>query len=172
MDLDETMTTSTSSSPPASSHPDNNEDDLFPQSASSASNAPRTPIPPNEHLNDAAAPGELSPPGSQGHENDHHHQPAFNEANTSSRRLRSAGFGNQRTAGSANPSSSSATAASASFVEDSREGGAGWGWKNKKAQEEMSRAWDNVVDRDFSLKEYGDVMMKATKVDEEGLFAS
>ena len=146
------MTTSTSSSPPASSLPDNNEDDLFPQSTS-ASNAPQTPNPPNEHLN-ASAPGELSPPRSQGHANDDQ-QPTFNGANTSSRRLRSAAVGTQRTAGNAN-----ATAAS---VEDSREDSPGWGWKNKKAQDEMARAWDNVVDRDFSLKEYGDIMMIANQ---------
>lgn len=32
----------------------------------------------------------------------------------------------------------------------------GAGWKNKKAQEEMARAWENVVDRDFDVKAYGD----------------
>jgi hypothetical protein len=35
----------------------------------------------------------------------------------------------------------------------------GYGWKDKNAQAEMQRAWESVVDRDFSLKEYGDVMM-------------
>lgn len=171
--MDETMTTSTSSSsssPPAPSQPDNNnDDDLFPQTSASAPNAaPRTPNPPpNEHLN-ASAPGELSPPRSQGHANDDQ-QPIFNNgANTSSRRLRSGvgsstnGTGN-RIPGITSVANATTTSGTASFVEDSREEGPGWGWKNKKAQEEMSRAWDNVVDRDFSLKEYGDIMMLANQ---------
>ena len=32
--------------------------------------------------------------------------------------------------------------------------------ENKKAQEEYDRAWNNIVDQDFSLKEFGDVVMQ------------
>ncbi|MCJ1248422.1 hypothetical protein MMC30_005640 [Trapelia coarctata] len=33
----------------------------------------------------------------------------------------------------------------------------GWGWKNKKAQDEWGRAMEMVVDRGFSLREFGDL---------------
>ena len=35
----------------------------------------------------------------------------------------------------------------------------GMGWKSKKAQEEMQRSWEFIVDRDFSLKDFGDVVL-------------
>ncbi|RMD40373.1 hypothetical protein DV735_g4738, partial [Chaetothyriales sp. CBS 134920] len=35
----------------------------------------------------------------------------------------------------------------------------GAGWKNKKAQEEKHRALEWVVDRDFSLEPFGDVVL-------------
>lgn len=36
----------------------------------------------------------------------------------------------------------------------------GWGWTNKQAQEEINRAYDLAVDKDFSekLREFGDVL--------------
>lgn len=37
-----------------------------------------------------------------------------------------------------------------------RDDGPGAGWRNKKAQEEMARAWEFVVDRDWSVRQYGD----------------
>lgn len=37
-----------------------------------------------------------------------------------------------------------------------RDDGPGAGWKNKKAQEEMARAWEFVVDRDWNVRQYGD----------------
>jgi len=32
----------------------------------------------------------------------------------------------------------------------------GAAWKNKKAQEDFQRAYADVVDKDFSLKDFGD----------------
>jgi hypothetical protein len=162
--MDETMTTSSSSTPSnlqdASLAEDGfeEEDNLFPEDSP---NAPRTPA--NDHLN-AAAPGELSPPRSQ---------PAAEEyitslvPETNSSGPMANGTAETRSSSrhaNLDPLSGSETKninqAQDAMVEE--QGGAnqpGWGWKNKKAQEESQRAWENTVDRDFSLKEYGDVMM-------------
>lgn len=35
----------------------------------------------------------------------------------------------------------------------------GSGWNNKKAQDEFHRALENVVDQDFTLREFGDVLL-------------
>jgi hypothetical protein len=44
------------------------------------------------------------------------------------------------------------------------DGKPGSGWKSKRAQEEYHRAMESVVDRDFSLREFGDVL--APEMDE------
>lgn len=41
-------------------------------------------------------------------------------------------------------------------LQDEQQEEPGWSWKNKQAQEEYRRAMDLVLDRDFSLQEYGD----------------
>jgi len=159
MDFDETMTTSTSSTPSASASASAQQDasaadlddNLFPQSTTTSG------APANDHLN-ASAPGELSPPRSQGQSQEDHHQAMSipNGANTSSRVTRSAAA---HQAAQYETGQMEDNPAMMGGAEGQRDETPGWAWKNKKAQEEMQRAWDNVVDRDFSLKEYGDVMM-------------
>lgn len=163
MDLDETMTTSTSSTPSVPQDRLDADDTYnnFPDSR--INDPPRTPA--DDHLN-AAAPGELSPPRSQTQSDDN----PVNEPVGQS-------VPNGTHAGANIGITRSAAKAAASIGVDIRfegqrdDGGAfpttnnqrdeqpGWTWKNKKAQEEMQRAWDSIVDRDFSLKEYGDVMV-------------
>jgi len=134
MDLDDTMTTSTASSSGDVAPADYEEDDnLFPESRSDG----RPSTPQNNHLN-ASAPGELSPPRSQ-------HQ-------VESQPPDSVPNGHQGATSEGDGTLSS--------LADERDERPGHGWKNKKAQEEMQRAWENVVDRDFSLKEFGDVIMQ------------
>lgn len=113
---------------------------------------PRTPQ--NDHLNAAVA-GELSPPRSHSHlhsqsgfELEHPHQHQQRHHGDLSRRGGSSGEGGRRTGG--------AEAAGTGTGDPNAKPGSGW--RNKRAEEEMQRAWENVVDRDFSLKEYGDVM--------------
>ncbi|KAK5055391.1 hypothetical protein LTR84_013141 [Exophiala bonariae] len=156
MDLDETMTTSTSSTPSAAADAFD-DDNLFPDSRASA----RALTPVNDHLN-AAAPGELSPPRSQPRSEESVPQAVPNgagqQANTSV--TRSAAKGAATDSALASETRTDDTAAlSAAGALGEREERPGWGWKNKKAQEEMQRTWEIVVDRDFSLKEYGDVVM-------------
>ncbi len=43
------------------------------------------------------------------------------------------------------------------------DGKPGSGWKSKRAQEEYHRAMDSIVDRDFNLREFGDVLAQETK---------
>lgn len=164
MDLDETMTTSTASTPSALQDPVDEafeDDNLFPGSAT-MNDRPRTPA--NDHLN-AAAPGELSPPRSQTQGEDvlinepprqqipnGSHPSANTRATRSAARPHTAADARYDGTQSGDPSSMGTGA-------NQRDETPGWGWKDKKAQEEMQRAWENVVDRDFSLKEYGDVMM-------------
>ena len=115
------------------------DDTLFPgaTSASTSNAAVAAQVPANDHLN-AAAPGELSPPRSQ--------------SNTQSN-----GF-------SAPPDAEDFTDDDEGVdvkgdkprvgQDDKNKPGAGW--KNKKAQEDMQRSWDYIVDKDFDIKQYGD----------------
>ncbi len=128
-DPDDSMTSTTPSSGDAAL-----EEDLFPGSKNPSTVAPVRPqTPQNDHLN-ASAPGELSPPRSQTHES----RPSFTNGTYAD------------VAG---------TAVGTGAVETPMADQPGMGWKNKKAQEEMQRSWEYIVDRDFSLKEFGDVMM-------------
>ena len=47
--------------------------------------------------------------------------------------------------------------------EQEREKGPGWGWQNKGALEEYRRAMEFVVDKGFSLKEFGDPFAEPAK---------
>lgn len=160
MDLDETMTTSTTSSPSAAADAFD-DDNLFPDSRASE----RALTPANDHLN-AAAPGELSPPRSQPRSDERVPQAIPNgagqQANTSvTRSAAKAATMDSALASEARTDDTASLAAAGALGE--REERPGWGWKNKKAQEEIQRAWESVVDRDFSLKEYGDVVMLAKR---------
>jgi hypothetical protein len=114
-------------------------------SASAADNTqPHTP--PNNDLN-AAALGELSPPRSQGE-----HTVAAAAANGES--LFSMGQQNGHvTTGKGKEQAMTEVI-----------GGPGqWQpgeWKSKKSQEEMARAWESVVDRDWDPRQFGDVVLK------------
>lgn len=146
MDQDDSMLST------PSSHQDDTYDDdsLFPESNTNMTSntsyvAAQTPQ--NDHLN-AAAPGELSPPRSQ--------SISTGQTNGFSATNKGAALGED----------------DGDFISDddeaidmkgepSRSGKddkdrPGAGWKNKKAQEEMARAWENVVDRDFDIKAFGD----------------
>lgn len=156
MDLDETMTTSTNSTPSEAADAFD-DDNLFPDSRTSD----RALTPANDHLN-AAAPGELSPPRSQPRSDESVPQVIPNgagqQANTSvTRSAAKTTAPDAALASETRPDDTAALSAAGALGE--REERPGWGWKNKKAQEEMQRAWESVVDRDFSLKEYGDVVM-------------
>lgn len=163
-DADETMTTSTSSTPSALQDihdvdaDEGFEDSPYTEHLNATTNRPHTPA--NDHLN-AAVQGELSPPTSQSHTDDmtSNYQEssmapdtmANGTATRSSARLASM---------QSMPMGEGAT--TTAFNSTGNEGAdqPGWGWKNKKAQEDMQRAWDNIVDKDFSLKEFGDVMLQ------------
>jgi hypothetical protein len=126
-------------SSPTSSFDAEDEADLFPDSTTATSN----PLVQNDHLN-AAAPGELSPPRSQGSE-----EPEAAPI----------GMLNEDTNG--HPSMDYREEKMAGTNGDSRgqdPAKPGSGWNNKRAQEEFQRAWDTVLDKDFSLREFGDVM--------------
>ena len=125
---------------------------LFPTSTTSQFNpsstidpmlgSAHTPPPQNDHLN-ASAQGELSPPRSQNHSTTDLVHEAFQEKTLSvaGRKRRSDENGSGSGSG--------------------KETKPGDGWKSKRAQEEMQRAWDNVVDRDFNLMEFGDIMAQS-----------
>ncbi|MCJ1292178.1 hypothetical protein MMC34_003728 [Xylographa carneopallida] len=38
----------------------------------------------------------------------------------------------------------------------------GWAWKNKKAMDEYQRAMDQVLDKNFNLREFGDLFDEST----------
>lgn len=139
---------------------------------------PRTP-PANDHLN-AAAPGELSPPRSQTRDSEDtstsHSVTLLNGAHStgananisatrSSARIAAAYAATVDANATADdptnnsdvfPSSTTEAEAGAGAERDDRPGA---GWRSKKAQDDMQRAWENIVDRDFSLAEFGDVVL-------------
>ena len=135
MDPDDSMASTTPSSGDAAL----DDDAMFPGSKKSNSSAPIRPqTPQNDHLN-ASAPGELSPPRSQ-----------TNDMRSSFTN------GTSLIDEPIVTTSRSINVGSEKAVTDQP----GMGWKNKKAQEEMNRSWEFVVDKDFSLKEFGDVVMQ------------
>ena len=114
------------------------DDNLFPGSSNVANTSairPRTPQ--NDHLN-AAAPGELSPPRSQ---------PPTERPSTTN------GDHNFEFDGASSMEKGGAES------KPSANDKPGAGYKNKKAQEDRLKALEHIVDRDFSLREYGDVFM-------------
>lgn len=125
-------------SSPTSSFDAEDEADLFPESNTATSN----PLMQNDHLN-AAAPGELSPPRSQGSEEPE--VPATTIMNNETNEHPMTDYREERMPGTNGEGQASAKPGS--------------GWNNKRAQEEVQRAWETVLDKDFSLREFGDVMV-------------
>jgi hypothetical protein len=129
--------------------------DLFPADTNAIANAAnigRPLTPQNNHLN-ALAPGELSPPRSESRSQRQTMNPKASATERSS-----------MANGNGNPKENN----SHGFAKDGRgldnkddvggDGKPGSGWKSKRAQEEYHRAMETVVDRDFSLREFGDVL--------------
>ena len=115
----------------------NGDTDLFPDADNSTTaNTGRPLTPQNNHLN-AAAPGELSPPQSQ---STSQAVPGITANGTAEGVDRF--FAESDTMGAPQPA----------------EDAPGAGWKSKRAQEEYQRAMETVVDRDFSLKQFGDIL--------------
>ena len=118
--------------------------DLFPPS-----DRPSTPK--NNHLN-ATAPGELSPPQSQSTS-----QPAATDADET---VEMGGMGVDG-ANAYNDVNVNATDGAGEMGGLQNGNGKpyvpGMGWKTRKAQEEYQRAAETLVDRDFSLREFGDL---------------
>lgn len=135
-----------------SSHQDDTYDDdnLFPDTntnttAKTSYVAAQTPA--NDHLN-AAAPGELSPPRSQ--------SLSAGQTNGFSASAKRAGLGEDEGDFISDDDEAIDMKGESSKTGKDEKDKPGAGWKNKKAQEEMARAWENVVDRDFDIKAYGD----------------
>ena len=149
-------------------------------SVTSSSPSPTNPSidtqPPTTPRHQQNVPGELSPPGSQDVPHSHQNQQytqlddnsidMFEAADEVDNEVDDAelydpetgatglmpGAGSRR--GTIDGGSGAATAGKGSgkYVPGS-------GWNNKKAQDEYHRALENVVDQDFSLVEFGDVLL-------------
>jgi len=126
-------------SSPTSSFNAEDEVDLFPESTTATSNQ----LVQNDHLN-AAAPGELSPPRSQGSEEPEAATTDFTNDEINGHPMME--YREERIPG---------TNGDGRGQEPTKPGS---GWNNKRAQEDFQRAWDTVLDKDFSLREFGDVM--------------
>lgn len=143
-------------------------------------NGPQTP--PHNSLN-AAAPGELSPPRSQHASSTGNaaggaatngttsmnalqsNAPAFmsNGLSTSFHNSESfsGGIGGGNNGGAGDLMGS--YGAAGGYGPQQQEGGTNDGpgaWKSKKAQDEMQRAWEMVADKDWSAREFGDVILR------------
>jgi hypothetical protein len=126
-------------SSPTSSFDAEDEADLFPDSTTTTTE----PHLQNDHLN-AAAPGELSPPRSQGSEEPETVAiPTMMDEDTNGHQ--SMDYREEKMNG-------------VGRGQDSAKPGSGW--NNKRAQEEYAKAWDAVLDKDFTLREFGDVMIR------------
>jgi hypothetical protein len=135
--------------------------DLFPSDTNAiahASSTGRPLTPQNNHLN-ALAPGELSPPRSE----------SRSQTEIMSQKVSTADHGNSMANGNDNENANSSPSwAKESMGQDNKDdapgdGKPGSGWKSKRAQEEYHRAMESVVDRDFSLREFGDVLAPEKK---------
>jgi hypothetical protein len=116
------------------------DEDLFP-----SSDQPSTPK--NNHLN-ATAPGELSPPQSQSTSQ----QAADTTADDT---LEMGGMADDGAAAYNN--TNGIDGAGDMNGQRNEKYTPGLGWKNKKANEEYQRAAEFLTDRDFSLREFGDL---------------
>ncbi|EXJ58619.1 hypothetical protein A1O7_06046 [Cladophialophora yegresii CBS 114405] len=167
-DADETMTTSTSSTPSQlqdTTLGDEAFESDLPPARPQAQDSNRALTPANDHLN-AAAPGELSPPRIQPTQAEYTAALLPDPAPTSGAMANGTATRSSARQANMQPKSGAAgdmaafPALAGTTNEKDIANQPGGGWKNKKAQEDMHRAWDNIVDRDFNLKEYGDVMMQ------------
>jgi hypothetical protein len=127
------------------------ENDLFPADTNAIANTGRPLTPQNNHLN-ALAPGELSPPRSESQSQTQALNQQSSVVDSGHMMANGNGDGNSRQAW-----------ATEGMSRDNRDdpvvdGKPGNGWKSKRAQEEYHRAMDSVIDRDFSLREFGDVL--------------
>ena len=146
MDQDDSMLST------PSSHQDDTYDDdnLFPDATNNATSSTSyvaAQTPQNDHLN-AAAPGELSPPRSQ--------SISTGQANGFAPATKGATLGEDDGDFISDDDEAIDMKGEPSRTGKDDKDRPGAGWKNKKAQEEMARAWENVVDRDFDIKAYGD----------------
>lgn len=126
-----------------SDHNLENEDedhDLFP-----SSDRPSTPK--NNHLN-ATAPGELSPPQSQS--TSQQAGVVTNDTVEMSGMVEEAYFASHNMNGMDGTGETNEQLNGGRYIP-------GMGWKTKKANDEYQRAAETLVDRDFSLREFGDL---------------
>jgi hypothetical protein len=130
------------------------DNDLFPadtNAISNTANAGRPLTPQNNHLN-ALAPGELSPPRSESQSQTQALNQQSSMVDSGHMMANGNGDGNSRQAWTTEGMSRD------NRDEPVVDGKPGSGWKSKRAQEEYHRAMESVIDRDFSLREFGDVL--------------
>jgi len=148
----------------SSASPADEDTDLFPEETTDMTNTHPTNIgrpltPQNNHLN-ALAPGELSPPRSQSQvQSQLPIQPPPRNTTTDEQDWES-------TMANGNSRQTYYQEGSARDVPDAvGDGKPGSGWKSKRAQEEYHRAMDSIVDRDFNLREFGDILAVEKKAE-------
>ncbi|MCJ1340918.1 hypothetical protein MMC09_006214 [Bachmanniomyces sp. S44760] len=125
-----------------SSSDENDSDALFP-----SSNDPPSTFGQNALLSPSHQYGELSPPNSQGHPSQN--EPGSTEISTEVGEQQSHMELDSKAVEQAGPDEE---------IEPIRNGPQqpGWAWKNPKAMDEYHRAMEHVVDKSFSLREFGD----------------
>lgn len=151
MDQDDSMLSTPSSTANDDTY---DEETLFPsEGTATTSQTIPAQTPQNDHLN-AAAPGELSPPRSttqsQSQTNGFLSAPLAVDSNDISEDdeaidMKGEGAGD-------------AVVGPRGAAVGGEKNKPGAGWKNKKAQEDMQRSWDFIVDRDFDARQFGDVL--------------
>jgi len=116
--------------------------------------------PQNNHLN-ALVPDELSPPRSESRSQIY----TTSQPNSTAERRHSVANGNDNENLNGNRGLPKEILGQDIKDDVAGDGKPGSGWKSKRAQEEYHRAMESVVDRDFSLREFGDVL--APEMDEQ-----
>ncbi|KPI38737.1 uncharacterized protein AB675_5748 [Cyphellophora attinorum] len=172
------LSTPSTGPPPTTSNTTTMSDteiDLFPSSTTDNNTASGPQTPPHNALN-AAAPGELSPPRSQHNNTAAHTTNGTTSLNPTTQPNTSSMLSNGPTGlGSSfggigsgmNNNTNAGDLMSMSNVVEQQPGGETNGngngpgeWKSKKAQDEMQRAWEMVADKDWSAREFGDVVLR------------
>lgn len=139
MDQDDSMLSTPSSHANDDTY---DEENLFPGDSNATPNTSyiQAETPQNDHLNNAA-PDELSPPRSH-------------QAGTSSTNGLNAPIDVD-----ADEMEDDEAIGMIGLDEQDEKSKPGYGWKNKKAQEDMQRAWEYIVDKDFDIRQYGDPLL-------------
>ncbi|MCJ1448121.1 MAG: hypothetical protein MMC23_008634 [Stictis urceolatum] len=150
-------------------HSSSSESEMFPEEAT-----PTTPQQFRAHLQEQNL-AAISPPGSQGPSQPTRPDIVMDNGDYPSASTMARNGGDQTSSMSVGPGSSMSSeqmSLTGGKLIDSKapdQNAPGWGWQQPKAREEYERSYAHVLDRDFSLREFGELIDEQDIVKNTGL---